>query len=154
TGDIAVGQLGRDIIGTAGNASLDALAISADANFIYFRQRLNQTPLMTSTTFLTYGWVCQISTDSDNTDYELYVMLSGKSVPDVEVWTNNQPGVNSPSDPADVETHHHDIVFGTNATGGNIGGAFFAEWAVPRTDLGITGTTPLQFVCGTNSNGG
>jgi MYXO-CTERM domain-containing protein len=130
----------RDIVGTfqqpAGYRALDA-------DFLYFRLRLDGSP--TQGNGLTqFAWGFELSTDNDPTDYEILIAVDGASQT-VRLYANPTTTVpDSPTDPADqlVMTYPFSqygrvVDAGPSIFGG--GNDTYLDMAVPWADLNALG---------------
>jgi hypothetical protein len=138
----------RDDIGDLGHP---AAFVATDGTYLYVRTRVAGDPTGKNGKFLPYGWGCEISTDEDPTNWEVFALLDGHTGM-VEVWANTKGRLNSPADPGDTLTASHPIAAG-NARAVTTSHGTFVDLAVALADLGVGPTTPLQFVCGANDDG-
>lgn len=164
-GDISNVQPSRDVVGCAADPTIavltcasgpdnPAVAIASDAESLYFRLRVSSNPGTTGQ--FQFGYGCQISTNGilNNSDhcYEKMVVLD-KAV-SIDAYTNPASGCsNSPGDSANT------LISATPETADNARSVaaalgFFVDFAIARTTLQFSASTPMTFVCGTNSNGG
>lgn len=151
----------RDVVG---DATHPALYFYADADFLYFRMRVDADPLQ-GTELRPFGWGVELDTDGDRTTYELLGEVDGISNPDVVVLARNTMQ-RSPDDPADpVEQRITTYDAATHARGVPAEGAFassfggtpdfFVDWALSLADLASEGVAPdteLVLVMGTSQN--
>jgi hypothetical protein len=151
----------RDVVGDAG---APALYFFGDADFLYFRMRVDADP-GTSGDFRPFGWGVELDTDGDRTTYELLVEVDGISNPDVVLFGRNETQ-RTPDDPADpIETviaefdvtTHARAVLAEGRFESSFGGTpdYFVDWAADRAMLeaeGVMGETELVLVFGTSSN--
>jgi hypothetical protein len=150
----------RDVVG---DASQPALYIFADTEFMYFRMRVDASPLGAG--FRPFGWGVALDTDGVRSSYELLVEVDGISNPDVVLLGRNsrQGTIDSPADPIEeriatypASTHARSVVAEgvyASAFGGNPD--HFVDWAVPLADLaseGVAFDTEIVLVMGTSSN--
>jgi hypothetical protein len=156
----------RDLVGCDPNPSIAGLTcanpadshptaqISSDADFLYLRLRVDGNP-GTGTT-LQSGYGCQINTNgiANNADHCYEKMVVVRKTVSIDLYTN--PAVscsNSPADAADTLVQSVPINDG-NVRVTAVDSDFFVDFAVSMASAVITPGTPLNFVCGTNSNGG
>jgi MYXO-CTERM domain-containing protein len=168
-GDVATGHAGLDARGCDANPPVttpptatctpdqDAAFVQANSfngtEYLWFRIRVNANPAAFNN-----GWGCQIDMNGNDHNFEYTVILSNKNA---NIATFRNTGrTDSPNDGGYVfitsealSNSNHQFSL---APGGN---GYFVDFGVPITDLNstqfgqVTGTTPLRFVCGTNSDG-
>ncbi|HEY8431213.1 MAG TPA: MYXO-CTERM sorting domain-containing protein [Sandaracinaceae bacterium] len=154
----AVGE--RDVVGDEG---APALYYFADADFLYFRMRVDADPT-TGTELRPFGWAVEIDTDGRRSTYELLAHVDGIASPEVVRFARNtNQRLNDPADPAeqtiatyDAATHARAVV-ATGALASSFGGDadFFVDWALPFADLtpeGVDARTTLVFAMGTSAS--
>src|SRR6185295_2347384 len=148
-----------------GDSGAPALYFFADAQFVYFRMRIDATPLMTMTTYSQSGWGVEMDTDGVHDDYELLGEIDGLAMPDRVVLGRNtvQATANDPADPYETDaaayaigTHARAVLVAAPFTS-NFGGDedWFVDWAIDLRDLmaeGVTPTTEVALVMGTSTN--
>jgi len=150
-GDTARGEQGarRDNV-----SSTDAsVYVWSDGTYFYLRLRVAGDPMINAGGNLGFGWGCQISTGTA-VEYEYMALIDGK-IPAVRVWANTKDNDLTPGDKAEtlISSYGGDT-FATVARSVPLGADFFVDFVFPIADLpGVTLTSPLQFVCGSNSNG-
>ena len=164
--DSSVAQPGRDIVGCDANPSLAALTcsnsseshpalqVASDANFLYLRLRVDSNPGTSAT--LQFGYACQINTNgtASNADHCYEKMVVVNKATSVDLYTNPASGcINSPGDAANTLVQSTPIS-AANVAVSAVDSDFFVDFAVSLASAGITPDVPLNFVCGTNSNGG
>ena len=146
--DTSVAAPGRDIVGDTTNA---AAFVASDANFLYFRLRVDGAPNLAG-----FGYGCEIDTNGNSNGYELFSLTNKTSV----VLYGNTIVSDSPGDTAESLLQTYSLA--TYATSGSAGTTFtgtadgFVSWAAAWADLAaltIATYGPLRFVCGANSNG-
>ncbi|MEW5850543.1 MAG: OmpA family protein [Myxococcota bacterium] len=149
----------RDIVGDAGNP---AASVARDGTHLFFRLRLNETPLQNAGNLKPFGWAVELDTDGDLTDYEVLSMVDGISNPEDTVTLQRntvQQSIGSPSDGAEelitswLASTHTRVVDAASTFGGDPD--FFLDWAVDVAALeaaGIGPQTPLRFIFGTSNN--
>lgn len=151
----------RDVVG---DGSSPALYFAADADFLYFRMRVDAEPT-TGTDFRPFGWAVEMDTDGRRTTYELLGQVDGIASPDEVVLARNttQSLLDDPADPAEqtVATYegatHARAVLAESTFASSFGGDadFFVDWALPLDDLtaeGVSPVTALVFAMGTSSS--
>jgi hypothetical protein len=137
----------RDIVGSVDRpAGLRAV----DAQFLYFRMRLDASP-MQGAGLTQFAWGFELSTDGDPTNYEILVSVDGASST-VRLYSNTVTTVpDSPADPADqlIMTYP----FAQNGRIVDAGASIFAggndsfiDMAVPWSDLATLGLAPTSIV--------
>lgn len=150
----------RDVVG---DDAQPAAYIFGDADFVYFRLRVDSEPT-TGTDLNPFGWAVEIDTDWDRTDYELLAMVDGIVSPDeVALWRNTVQQL--PDDPADrpeemiatyPATSHARAVLAAATFDSQFGGDddFFVDWAIPFADLAgdVVLDTELLLTLGTSSS--
>lgn len=145
----------RDIVGSSSAPSVYAYR---DADFLYFRMRLDADPQLSSTNFNDYGWGVEFDGDKDSDDYEAIATLNGFASPDqVELYENLiQATPNSPRDLSEsfiasfVASKHARVELADSSINGDAD--YFVDWAIPLRELGYTQVDiarPLRFVFGT-----
>lgn len=150
----------RDVVG---DATRPALYYFADADFLYFRMRVDAAPF--NTDFRPFGWGVALDTDGVRSTYELLVEVDGITNPDVVLLGRNtdQRTIDSPADPIEERiatypaTTHARAVLAEGIFASSFGGNpdYFVDWAVPLADLaaeGVAFDTELVLVMGTSSN--
>lgn len=153
-GESGVAPTEVDLTGSSGTP---AVGFATDANYHYFRERINGNP-GTASSLNNYSWV--VLFQSSNPQYQYLGSLSGKEGNKVLLYDNL---VHSPdsggvdflplfNDPAD------NIVWeGPSSTYGRVTGSgpYYVDWAIPLTELtsrGITTSTTKFFATSTNAN--
>ncbi|MBI5501539.1 MAG: thrombospondin type 3 repeat-containing protein [Deltaproteobacteria bacterium] len=156
-GDESGAQGSRDIVG---DDAAPAGYIFADAEFVYFRMRVDDVATDRSE-FDPFGWGIELDVDRVRETYEFLLMIDGISNPDEVTWSQNtvQGSRNSPADRAelllgtfDALTHARGVPAETSF-GGDLD--WFIDVALPFADLaaaGIGADTPLVLIYGTSSN--
>ncbi|MFZ5895615.1 MAG: hypothetical protein ACOY0T_31450 [Myxococcota bacterium] len=148
----------RDIVG---DATFPAAYVYRDATHIYFRLRVDATPLSRPTEYKPFGWGVAFDTNGNLDQFEYLAMLNGIANPDqVELYQNTSPGTRGNArDSAetllqmyDPATHARVLeapsMFGSTPD-------FFVDWTVAVQDLvaaGVDLTQPLRFIFGTSNN--
>lgn len=143
----------RDIIGDNTNP---AVAYAEDTDYFYFKERLNGDPKKNATQWKEHSWVVLMQTSIPA--YQYLLALNGKDNL-VEIWQNTPATTAvdfSPifNDPADSVAWSGPVSTYAQATG-PVGGAYFASWAIPKSELtgsGITINTAKYFATSANSN--
>src|SRR6185369_16649615 len=122
-----------------GDASAPALYFFADAQFVYFRMRIDATPL-TMMSFSQSGWGVEMDTDDVHDDYELLGEIDGIAMPDRVVLGRNtvQAMLNDPADPYETDAAAYAI--GTHGRAVLVAAPFassfggdedwFVDWAI------------------------
>jgi MYXO-CTERM domain-containing protein len=160
----------RNIVGDAANP---AAFVSQDASYLYFRMRLDDTPLQQGgVTLKPFGWSCAVEANNTLTTYEFLAAVNGieNNGPDGEndqvEWRYNGVTDKPNSIGEDAETlvarfarvtHTHVIAAGTSINGNP---DFFLEWAIPLATIQAGGSgapaiaagSTLRFACGTSNN--
>lgn len=141
-----------------GNTSTPAVGFASDANYFYFRERVNGNP-GTVSNLDQYSWVVLLQTATPQ--YQYLAAISGKSGNKVLLYDNpthspSSGGVDfSPlfNDPAD------NVVWeGSSSDYGRItssGGKYYIDWAIPVAELtsrGVSVSTTKFFATSTNAN--
>jgi hypothetical protein len=152
----------RDVVGDEDAA---AVFLASDATHLFFRMRLDATPVVNGD-FEPFGWGVAIDTDFDRLNYELLAMVDGTFPTDRVRLARNvlvgRPG--NIADPAEqtVATYPgEESARAVQAEGrfeSSFGGDpdYFVDWAIARRDLtvfGVGATTPLVMVFGTSTQG-
>lgn len=149
---------GRDVVGD----ETDGCAfIGRDATHIYFRLRVDGSPLQTPIDLMPFGWGVELDTDGNLDNYEFLSLVDGNGSPDKVVFRRNtvQRTIGDPSDEAEVllatwpAATHARVVQAATAFGGNPD--WFVDWALPLDALvaaGIDPSTKLRLVFGSSSN--
>jgi hypothetical protein len=137
----------RDIVGSVDRpAGLRAV----DAQFLYFRMRLDASP-MQGGGLTQFAWGFELSTDNDPTNYEILISVDGASQM-VGLYSNTVTTIpDSPADPADQLIMSYP--FAQNGRVVDAGPSIFAggndsfiDMAVPWSDLATLGLTPTSIV--------
>jgi hypothetical protein len=147
-------QGSRDIVG---DAEHPAAYIARDANFIYFRLRLDENPQRSLTDYESFAWGVEFDTGSADT-YEFLAVVNGID-DQVQLWQNTTGSGGSPRDIAEtmldqwpVDTHARVVPADTNF-GGNAD--TFLDWAIDIQALqsaGLSLQDPIRFIFGTSAN--
>jgi len=147
-------QGSRDIVGDAQNP---AAYIYRDANFIYFRLRLDENPQRSLTDYESFAWGVEFDTGSADT-YEFLAVVNGID-DEVQLWENTTGSGGNPRDLAEtqlaqwpVETHARVVPANSNF-GGNAD--TFLDWAIEiqaLTSAGLNLQDPIRFIFGTSAN--
>lgn len=155
----------RDIVGDAANPML---FVAADATHVYFRLRVDSTPLQNATNFTPFGWGCFINTDDDLQTYEFSTIIDGVAQNDpISFYRNTTTTApNSPNDDPDLPAvstvtapltgavGHAQVTTAGSMFGGDAD--FFISWAVERSAAESAGYIPGQpasFYCGSSNSG-
>ena len=147
----------KDVVGDSADP---ALYYYLDANYLYFRMRVDGDPL-NSGTFRPFGWAVEFDTDGDFTTYEILAQVNGIDNPDSVTLHENTvtTSFDDPADTAELFITSYDGatyargVMATSTFGGDPD--FFVDWALPLADLtalGVTPMTELVLAMGTSSN--
>jgi len=166
----------RNIVGDATNP---AEFVAQDASFLYFRMRLDTSPILdNNATYPStgelkgFGWSCAVDTNGTLTNYEFLGAVNGIEAngpgpeKDQVEWRFNQTTskTNSPADEAEllVSPFQRSTHIQVAQAGSNIGGTpdFFLSWAIPLATIraggsgapGIPAGSTLRFACGTSTN--
>ncbi len=163
----------RNIVGDAANP---AAYVSQDADHLYFRIRLDATPVANSGDQLKpFGWSCAVEANGTLTNYEFLAAVNGienngpDGNPDQVEWRFNSATLvpNSVADIAEtlVDRFARDTyapVAQVALAGSTFSGDpdFFLAWAVPLATIraggngapGIPAGATLRFACGTSNN--
>jgi hypothetical protein len=150
--DAPQGEL--DIVGDERNP---AAYIFRDANFIYFRLRLNSNPQRSVSDYAQFAWGVEF--DTGNTDtYEFLAVVNGLD-DEVQLWENVTGSGSNPRDIAEnqiaqwpVETHAR-VVPAPSNFGGDAD--TFLDWAIEIQALqsaGLNLQDPIRFIFGTSTN--
>lgn len=151
----------RDVVG---DAAQPALYYFADAQYVFFRMRVDADP-RDRMQLRASGWAAELDTDIFLETYELFAAANGAADPDEVILARNttQRPRGDPADPPettvatyDARTHARGIE-ATGAFASSFGGDadFFVDWAIARDDLaaeGVVAATPLALVMGTSSD--
>ncbi len=155
----------RDIVGDANNPML---YLASDATHVYFRLRVDESPLQSATNFSPFGWGCFVNTDANLQTYEYAMVLDGVNNPDRILFYKNTATtqVNDPNDPPDlppVSTVNDPLLAAVSharvvSAGSNFGGTpdFFLDWAIDLSAalaVGFDPTIPSSYYCGSSNNG-
>jgi hypothetical protein len=162
-GPEAIGE--RDVVG---NSDSPALYSAEDAEFVYFRIRVDSDPRMANR-LRPYGWAVELDTDLERRSYELIGIVDANTnngdEQELRLGKNTrQDRLNDPSDEPEqtvatyeLDTHTRVLEavapfvsrFGNNAD-------YFVDWALPRADLenqGVELDELLRVVMGTSTEG-
>jgi MYXO-CTERM domain-containing protein len=138
----------RDIVGTVAEP---AGFRAVDGQFLYFRLRLDASPMQGSG-LTQFAWGFELSTDGDPTNYEILIAVDG-AAGNVALFSNPTTTVlDSPADPADqlVMTYpfaqYGRVVDAGPSIFGGGGNDSFLDMAVPWTDLAPLGLTAASVV--------
>ena len=143
-----------DLIGTTGTP---AVGTASDANYLYFRERINGDPGLV-TSLHQFSWVVLFQTSTPQ--YQYLGAISGKEGNKVLLYDNtthspDSGGVDfSPllNDPADNIVWQGDSGSYGRVTGS---GPYYIDWAIPVSELtsrGINTSTTKFFATSTNGN--
>ena len=166
----------RNIVGD--NTDTGAAAyVSQDATYLYFRIRLDKTPLaQDGVTMKPFGWSCAVEANGTLANYEFLGAVNGieNNGPggenDQVEWRHN--GMTTTSTPGGSISEEAETLvdrftrsahtFVQTAAGTNFSGDpdFFLAWAIPLATIraggngapGIPAGTPMRFACGTSNN--
>ena len=147
----------RDIVG---DSTYPAGYISADAEYVFFRMRVDDVPT-TRGEFDSFGWAVELDTDRRLETYEFLLLVDGIANPEEVTFSQNtvQGVMNSPADRAEVllstnpAISHAQAIPAGSTFGGD--GDWFVDMAVSIADLeaaGIIGPTPIVLFVGTSSS--
>jgi hypothetical protein len=132
----------RDLVGDVG---APAGFFANDGKFLYFRLRLDKSPLAANSKLRPHAWGIAVSTDTDQSTYELLIMVNGNASK-VELYRNTTTTItNDPKDPADkppvnsyaFTTHGRVEAAPQSAYGGDED--HFLDFTVPWSALGAVG---------------
>ena len=120
--------------------------VSCDADFLYFRLRVDDNPAPNGN-FVEQGWGVAFDTDDDPDAYEILSMVEGIGLAEVNLQQNvNQQDNGDARDPAEnTITQYDPDAFSRVATAGTNGGGtpdFFIDWSVRRADAEGLGIDP------------
>ncbi len=164
----ATGTAERDIVGDAGSP---AAYVFQDNDYLYFRLRLNASPVKNGE-LEQLGWGCVVEANNGLTAYEFASVVNGiePNGPGGEadavewVWNQTTSMADDVAENADVVVSQHTrsvhsrVISAPTSFGGNPD--FFLEWAVPLATVrsggngapGIAAGTTLRFACGSSNN--
>ena len=156
TGDAANS---RDVVG---DAAFPSAYFFADADFVYFRMRVDANPLSGSG-FGPFGWGVLIDSNGNLDNYEVSVVVNGIGTPEeVGVFQNTVQGaIGDPQDSPEVTTAIQPAATfarGVLATDSLFDGNpdYFVDWAASRANLrtaGIADDSALRLVFSSSNNG-
>ena len=147
----------RDLVG---DLAAPTGAITADAQFLYLRVRVEKNPIPEAGA-RPFGWGILIDTDRNLATYEVQVQVNGITGV-VSLFRNTVVTLaNSPADPPDepavaafsMSSHARSVVAPGSSYGGD--SDHFLEFAVPWVELekvGITTTTPVVLWAATSTS--
>ncbi|MCA9540907.1 MAG: hypothetical protein KC620_18530, partial [Myxococcales bacterium] len=147
----------RNIVGDAANP---AAYIDRDADYFYFRLRLDDDAIRRGT-YRPFGWGVMFDTNLNTDDYEFLHLVDGIANPDIVAWQQNtqQNTIGDPQDRAEVELMLYDVAVyaRTVPAPSNFSGNadFFIDWALPVVDAAAAGVPldrPIRLIFGTSSN--
>ncbi len=150
----------RDVVGDASNPAVYAYR---NSTHIFFRMRLNATPIQGSG-LASFGWGVEMDTNNDLAAYELIAMVNGiGGTEQVELYQNTtQSTTGQFNDTAEVElavypvsTHARVVSAGTIFPTSAPDEDFFLDWAIDIVHLsaaGVTDSTAMLFTYGTSIN--
>lgn len=151
----------RNIVSDPAN---DAAFFYNDGAHLYFRLRVDQTPVGTGGQGLLkpFGWGMVIDTDLNANNYELLIMLDGVSQNEgLALWRNTVQGtLGSPTDSPEIRysstTLPGNYAVSQANTSFNGDPDFFLDFRYPYAQIkaagGLTDYTPLRFFFATSSN--
>jgi uncharacterized repeat protein (TIGR01451 family) len=157
TDDPSDAQGGKNMVG---DATHPTAYISCDGIDIFFRMRLDDTPLTSprqpGNDLISFGWGVEFETDGDPSTYEWLIMVDGIANEEIHLEQNTTTAANSlndPGDTAEIITKSYNLVFGSNVrvipAGSYLGSKaeedYFLDWSIPLADMTSTQTTPVQF---------
>jgi MYXO-CTERM domain-containing protein len=159
-----------DIVGDADNP---AFYVFEDESALYFRIRVDSTPLQ-GASFRSFGWGCEIDVDGDYTGYEYIALLDGTAGTEAMTWLRNSTsdGDGSADDKAErllstepIADYSRAVSAGVVFPTGSANEDFFVDFAVPIVDIQTTPEAtpqeagdvmdldrPRTFVCGSSAN--
>ena len=150
----------RNIVSDATHA---AAFIYNDGTYMYFRQRLDDSPQGTGGQLLlkSFGWGLEFDTDQDATNYEWLIMVDGIGVEGIHLWQNTTQGtVNDPGDHSEVLnttislTGNHQI--SQADTSFNNDQDYFLDWRFPyatfKQATGLTDSSLIRVFEGSSSS--
>jgi len=150
----------RDVVG---DASSPALYVAADADYLYFRMRVDADPT-SGTELRPFGWAVEMDSDGDRRTYEVLGQVDGIANPEeVVLARNTAQRIDDPADPAEETIATYDAATHARAVraegrfDSSFGGDpdYFIDWALPFVDLEPEGISPLValvFAMGTSSS--
>ena len=136
--------------------------IASDADYLYFRLRLAQTPWKSGGRpgYLPYVWTCLLDTGTPAQTYALLSALDG-ATGNVELWQNTATAkADDIKDPAETMLATYSV--STNAeylnAGSALGGSsdYFVDWAAPWADMNpaLAKSQPFRLACGSSTTSG
>ena len=162
----------RNIVGDVTNP---AAYVGSDANYLYFRIRLDGDPRSNDgVTLKPFGWSCAVETQGTVDTYEFLAAVNGienngpDANPDQVEWRHNAvstTGTNNVGEEAEIlvdrfpRVTHTQVTQATSTFSNNPD--FFLAWAIPRATITAGGNgapgipqagTLLRFACGTSNN--
>lgn len=147
----------RDVVGDAGNP---AVYVAGTADNIFFRMRLDDSPLKNPHDLQPFGWGVEFDVDGNLNNYEYLVLVDGGGSDSVVFRRNTQQrNVGDPSDEAEEllftwpASTHARAVRASSRIGGN--DDWFIDWALPTSALqsaGVPLDTALRLIFGSSSN--
>lgn len=151
-------QRSRDIVG---DETHGAAFVARDATHMFFRLRVDDSPLQGSGDYQPFGWGVLFDIDADATTYEYLAMLNGIANPDVvELVKNTSTSTtNSPKDVAEQvlatwpTSEHAQATQADTSFGGDQD--WFVDWAIEiqaLVDDGFDPNTPIRFILGTSNS--
>jgi hypothetical protein len=129
-------QKSRDVVGDAANP---AAFLWADAEHMYFRLRIGDTPLKTATTLNPFGWGCELDTDGVLSTYEYFINVNGIINGDiVQLLQNTVKKTDDPKDTSEVVLENGV----SNAAGGYspLTGGTVVNGTAPHARVSVAGT--------------
>jgi len=155
-----------DLVGTA---ALPSGYIYSDATYLYFRVRVDDTPLTTQgDQFKQFGWGCVIDSNNNDDTFEYLAMVDGMSAEGVYLYKNTSgtlydagdkpdtPALVSYPKPLDPTQTGYGYARVVPITPGdfNNDADFFVDWAVEWSVLianGLNPSLPIRIGCGTSN---
>lgn len=162
----------RNIVGDVTNP---AAYVGSDADYLYFRIRLDDDPRSNdATTLKPFGWSCVVETQGTVDTYEFLAAVNGienngpDNNPDQVEWRHNaiSQTTNSVGEEAELlvdryaRATHTQVTTATSTFSNNPD--FFLAWAIPISIIragapaqnvpGVMAGTLLRFACGTSNN--
>ena len=155
-----VADVNNAVLDVVGNDTYPAISTASDANNLYIRMLLDESPLQTSTNLKSFAWGLEFDTDGNLSTYEHLIIMNGAGQD--TLYVKNNTVTTSPDDPTD-STESTSYTFSNTANWWNVTAAnsafagstdYWLTFILPWTVLGqhnIDRTTTSAYWFGTST---
>lgn len=142
------------------DGSSPAAYLANDGSYLFYRMRIDSTPLGGNGILAQFGWGLELDTNQNADDYEWLIMCDGISSPEVVTLQQNtvQGSLGDPSDRSEIQlasyplVGNHRILSAPTNTNGDPD--FFLDFRIPldvfMSATGITESTMIRYFAGTS----